>query len=45
VLLGARLLSVVALLAIVYGVLARWLGGSFGFFDWLCALAKMQMCH
>jgi hypothetical protein len=32
VLLGAGVLSVVALLSIVCSVLVRWLGGSFGFF-------------
>ena len=26
-------------------VLVRWLCGSFAFFDWLCAVAKKQMCH
>jgi len=26
-------------------VLLRWLGGSFAFFYWLCAVAKKQMCH
>jgi len=26
-------------------VLVRWLGGSFAFFIWLCAVAKKQMCH
>jgi hypothetical protein len=25
--------------------LVRWLGGSFAFFVWLCAVAKKQMCH
>jgi hypothetical protein len=40
VLLGAGVLSVVALLSIVYGVLVRWLGGSFAFFCLAFALAK-----
>jgi len=30
--LGAGVLSVIAFLYIVYRVLVRWLGGSFGFF-------------
>jgi hypothetical protein len=33
VLLPAGVLSLVALLSIVYVVLVRWLGGSFGFFS------------
>jgi len=23
----------------------RWLGSSFAFFVWLCAVGKMQMCY
>jgi len=46
VLLGAGVLSVIAFLSIVYGVLVRWLGGSFGFFlRWSVRLQKIQMCH
>jgi uncharacterized membrane protein YphA (DoxX/SURF4 family) len=39
-LLGAGVLSVVALLSIVYGVFVRWLGSSFAFFCLAFALAK-----
>jgi len=40
VLLQAGVLSVVALLSIVYGVLVRWLGSTFAFFCLALALAK-----
>jgi hypothetical protein len=39
-LLGAGVLSVVALLSIVCSVLVRWLGSSFAFFCLAFALAK-----
>jgi len=35
-------LSVVAGMS---GVMVRWLGSSFAFFVWLCAVGKMQMCY
>jgi hypothetical protein len=38
--LQAGVLSVVALLSIVYGVFVRWLGSSFAFFCLAFALAK-----
>ena len=42
-LLGAGVLSVVALLSIVCSVLVRWLGGSFGFFSvGLCGCKKYK---
>jgi len=39
-LLGAGVLSIVALLSIVYGVFVLWLGSSFAFFCLALALAK-----
>jgi hypothetical protein len=43
VLLGAGVLSVVALLSIVCSVLVRWLDSCFAFFCLAFALGKMQM--